>query len=63
MSDSMRNLERVAGMALLIAALVAGAGIAFAASQSNVLTGSAAFGDWREDRPGLVRRPANTKTS
>ena len=51
----MRNLERVAGMALLIAALVAGAGIAFAASQSNVLTGSAAFGDWREDRPGLVR--------
>src|SRR5262249_49714224 len=32
-----------------------------AASQSNVLTGNAAFGDWREDRPGLVRhiRPAD----
>ena len=47
--------------ALLAAALVAGAGIAPAASQSNVLTGSAAFGDWREDKPGLVRhiRPAD----
>ena len=48
-------------LALLASTLMAGGGVAFAANQSNVLTGSAAFGDWREDRPGLVRliRPAD----
>ena len=55
MNDRMTNMERVARTALLVATLVAGAGIALAASQPNFLTGSAAFGDWREDRPGLVR--------
>ena len=46
---------------LLFATLMAGAGIAPAAGQSGPLTGSAAFGDWHADRPGLVRliRPAD----
>ena len=61
MGDGTRNMKQGAGRALLVAILVAGAGIAPAASQSNVLSGSAAFGDWHEDRPGLVRhiRPAD----
>jgi glucose/arabinose dehydrogenase len=47
--------------ALLIATVFAGAGIAPAASQSGPLTGNAAFGDWRTDKPGVVRhiRPAD----
>ena len=46
---------------LILAALVSGAIIAPATAQSDRLTGSAAFGDWRADRPGLVRliRPAD----
>jgi glucose/arabinose dehydrogenase len=41
--------------------LAAGMGLAPAAGQSEPLTGSAAFGDWHSDRPGLVRhiRPAD----
>jgi glucose/arabinose dehydrogenase len=40
---------------LLLATLIAGGDIAPAASQSDRLTGVAAFGDWRTDKPGLVR--------
>ena len=45
----------------LLATLVAIAGMAPAASQPDPLTGSAAFGDWRTDKPGLIRhiRPAD----
>jgi glucose/arabinose dehydrogenase len=39
----------------LFAAVIAGAGAAPAIGQSNPLTGSAAFGDWHNDRPGLSR--------
>jgi glucose/arabinose dehydrogenase len=41
--------------------LIAAAKLAPAEGQSNVLTGTAAFGDWRDDRPGVVRhiRPAD----
>jgi len=37
------------------------AGTGYASAQSAVLTGEAAFGDWRTDRPGVVRhiRPAD----
>ncbi len=46
---------------LILTALVSVAVIAPATAQSDRLTGSAAFGDWRADRPGLVRliRPAD----
>jgi glucose/arabinose dehydrogenase len=46
---------------LLFATLMAGAAIAPATGQSAPLTGSAAFGDWHADRPGLARliRPAD----
>jgi glucose/arabinose dehydrogenase len=46
---------------LLLATLLSGAGLGPAVAQSDPLTGSAAFGDWRSDRPGLVRliRPAD----
>lgn len=46
---------------LLVATAVAAIGTASATAQSNILTGRAAFGDWREDKPGLVRhiRPAD----
>jgi hypothetical protein len=46
---------------LLAAMLIAGADVAPAMAQSTPLTGSAAFGDWRADKPGLVRliRPAD----
>ncbi len=40
---------------LVVTTLMTGAGIAPTAGQSDVLTGRAAFGDWRNDRPGLVR--------
>ncbi len=45
----------------LILAVLFFATIAPATAQSDRLTGSAAFGDWRADRPGLVRliRPAD----
>ena len=45
----------------ILAAAISGAIIAPATAQSDRLTGSAAFGDWRADRPGLVRliRPAD----
>ncbi len=51
--------------ALLVASLLAGAGAVAgsipALAQSAPLTGTAAFGDWRADRPGLVRliRPSD----
>ena len=51
--------------ALLVAVLLAGAGVVASAipvlAQSGPLTGSAAFGDWRADKPGLVRliRPSD----
>ncbi len=47
--------------ALFVATVGAGAAVTSAESQSNVLTGGAAFGDWRQDKPGLVRhiRPAD----
>ena len=35
--------------------MIAGAGVAPAAGQSSPVTGSAAFGDWRTDKPGLAR--------
>jgi glucose/arabinose dehydrogenase len=46
---------------LTLAAVLSGAIIAPATAQSKRLTGSAAFGDWRADTPGLVRliRPAD----
>jgi glucose/arabinose dehydrogenase len=40
---------------LFAAMALAGASIAPAASQSEPLTGSAAFGDWHTDKPGLAR--------
>jgi glucose/arabinose dehydrogenase len=40
---------------LLFATLTAVTGIAPALAQSAPLTGNAAFGDWRTDKPGLVR--------
>jgi glucose/arabinose dehydrogenase len=39
----------------LLAAAFAGASIGHASAQSGPLTGNAAFGDWRADRPGLSR--------
>src|SRR5277367_531513 len=51
--------------ALLVASLLAGAGVVAgsipALAQSAPLTGTAAFGDWRADKPGLVRliRPSD----
>jgi glucose/arabinose dehydrogenase len=49
------------GLALLAATLAGGSSLAPALAQSGSLTGSAAFGDWRADKPGLVRliRPAD----
>jgi glucose/arabinose dehydrogenase len=46
---------------LLALVMLATAGMSPAASQSGALTGGAAFGDWRTDRPGLVRhiRPSD----
>ena len=76
-SGKMRNVKRDAGTAAMMShtkvmdafrrslpmlfVAMAAAGVAPAAGQSNVLSGSAAFGDWREDRPGLARhiRPAD----
>ena len=40
---------------LLAAAVFAGAGVGHALAQSGPLLGSAAFGDWRTDRPGVMR--------
>src|SRR3984893_6842004 len=53
------GLIRQSSPAVVAAALLAGAAPALA--QTGPLTGSAAFGDWRTDRPGLVRliRPAD----
>jgi glucose/arabinose dehydrogenase len=39
----------------LFAAVISGTGAAPAIGQSNPLAGSAAFGDWHNDRPGLAR--------
>ena len=52
------GLIRPSSLAVVAAAL---AGAAPALAQSGPLTGSAAFGEWRTDRPGLVRliRPAD----
>jgi glucose/arabinose dehydrogenase len=50
---------------LLVTALLAGAIVTLASipasAQSEPLTGTAAFGDWRADKPGLVRliRPSD----
>lgn len=46
---------------LLVVTLLAGASAVPAMAQSGSLTGNAAFGDWRADKPGLVRliRPAD----
>ena len=41
----------ISGLTLLLAAAFAGAAFA----QSGVLVGSAAFGDWRSDKPGVTR--------
>ena len=48
-------------LALLVSALAMASGMAPAAGQSGPLTGNAAFGDWRTDKPGLVRhiKPAD----
>jgi glucose/arabinose dehydrogenase len=50
---------RPSSLALLAAALLTG--ISPVMAQSGPLTGNAAFGDWRADRPGLVRliRPSD----
>jgi glucose/arabinose dehydrogenase len=59
------GLVRQSMPALLVTALLAGAGVTLASipalAQSTPLTGSAAFGDWRADKPGLVRliRPSD----
>jgi glucose/arabinose dehydrogenase len=63
-SDGLRGMKLQTSDALravLAAALVIGSGAAPALAQSGALTGSAAFGDWRSDKPGLVRliRPAD----
>ncbi|SHK69186.1 hypothetical protein SAMN05444159_3927 [Bradyrhizobium lablabi] len=42
-------------LCLLAAAVFAGAGVSHALAQSGPLLGSAAFGDWRTDRPGVMR--------
>ena len=47
------GLIRQSSPAVVAAALLAGGAPALA--QSGPLTGNAAFGDWRTDRPGLVR--------
>jgi hypothetical protein len=39
----------------LVAGILAGAGIDMALAQSAPLVGSAAFGDWRADKPGVSR--------
>src|SRR3984957_3677626 len=39
----------------LLAAAFAGAGAGHAIAQSGPLTGAAAFGDWRADKPGVSR--------
>jgi glucose/arabinose dehydrogenase len=48
-------------LTLMATVLLAGIGVTPALAQSGALTGSAAFGDWRTDRPGLVRliRPSD----
>jgi glucose/arabinose dehydrogenase len=38
-----------------LAAVTVGTGVCHAAGQSGRLSGAAAFGDWRADKPGLVR--------
>ena len=45
----------------LLAIVFAIAGIGQAAAQSEPLAGSAAFGDWRADKPGVTRliKPAD----
>jgi glucose/arabinose dehydrogenase len=48
-------LARRSSRALVAVALVATASSVAAAGQSGVLTGNAAFGDWRTNKPGLVR--------
>ena len=55
------NLDTKRLMLPALLATVLLAGITPALGQSKPLTGSAAFGDWRADRPGLVRliRPAD----
>lgn len=40
---------------LLFAVLLCGTGVSATVAQTDRLTGNAAFGDWRADRPGLVR--------
>jgi glucose/arabinose dehydrogenase len=44
-----------------LAAIMFGTAVCHAAGQSEPLSGAAAFGDWRADKPGLVRiiRPEN----
>jgi glucose/arabinose dehydrogenase len=39
----------------LVAAMFAGAGVGHAVAQTGPLVGTAAFGDWRADRPGVSR--------
>jgi glucose/arabinose dehydrogenase len=55
------TLVHPSSLEFLVAVLLAGAGVTPALAQSGALTGSAAFGDWRADRPGLVRliRPSD----
>src|ERR1700759_1415218 len=47
-------LGRNSSMIWLAAALAA-CGVTHANAQSSVLTGSAAFGDWHSDKPGITR--------
>ena len=39
----------------ILAMAFTAAGICHAIAQSGPLTGSAAFGDWRADKPGVIR--------
>jgi glucose/arabinose dehydrogenase len=56
-----RAMTRRALPRLLVATMAASAVLSPGASRSEPLTGNAAFGDWRNDRPGLVRhiKPAD----
>jgi glucose/arabinose dehydrogenase len=63
--SSTQSFDLARPRTLLVAAALAGAGVLSssipALAQSAPLTGNAAFGDWRTDRPGLIRhiRPAD----
>jgi hypothetical protein len=39
----------------LLATATVGTGVSYGAGQSELLSGAAAFGDWRADKPGVVR--------